>query len=219
MSISRIIVCIVSMPKTIYFNFRCLPFRQALKLPVFIKYDVMFGELHSNIIRFNTSLSPFKVRFGLGGVKGIDAGKTQIWLQNGTITFNGTANFAKGFSLRNNGNIIFGNGFIGGKNCFLSCADEIVFGDDVHFAWNGTIRDSDGHSVYVDGIEKPSHKPVHIGSHVWITSEVKILKGVTIPNNCVVALGSIVTKPFYEENILIGGYPAKKIQGNISWIY
>lgn len=65
--------------------------------------------------------------------------------------------------------------------------------------------------------EKPSHKPVHIGNHVWIASEVKILKGVSIADGCVIALGSIVTKSFDEENILIGGFPAKKIQDNVSW--
>lgn len=219
MDFSTFITCAISLPKTIYFNLRCLPFKQAIKLPVFIKYDVHLGELHKNIIKFKISTRPFIVRFGLGGVKGINAGKTQVWLQSGTVTFRGTANFAKGFSLRNNGKLSFGNGFVGGKNCFLSCADEITFGDDVHFAWNGTIRDSDGHTIIIDDEERPSHKPVKIGSHVWITSDVKILKGVTIPNNCVVALGSIVTKHFEEDNLLIGGYPAKILRRNIQWIY
>lgn len=219
MDIKTILICAVSMPKTIYFNLRCLPFMQAIRLPIFVKYDVLLGEIHPNIVKFSGPIKSFRVRFGLGGVNGIDSGKTQIWLQSGKVTFNGTANFAKGFSLRNNGNLVFGTGFVGGKNCFLSCADEILIGNDVHFAWNGTIRDSDGHTVCIDGVASPSHKPVHIGNHVWITAEVKILKGVKIPNNSVVAFGSLVTKPFDEDGILIGGYPAKILRENVSWIY
>ncbi len=207
----------VSLPKTIYFNFRCLPLKQALRLPIFIKYDVKLGELHPNMIKINAPVSRFMIKYGLGGVKGLSTGKSQLWLQNGTITFNGKANFAEGCSIRNNGNLMFGDNFGAGKNCFISCSDEIIFGDDILFAWNGTIRDSDGHTIFMDGMEKPSHKPVHIGNHVWIASEVKILKGITIPDGCIIALGSIVTRSFDEENILIGGYPAKKLQTNVSW--
>lgn len=31
--------CILSIPKTVYFNFRYLPFPQAIKLPVWVKYN------------------------------------------------------------------------------------------------------------------------------------------------------------------------------------
>lgn len=208
---------LASMPKTIYFNFRCLPLKQAIKLPFYIHYNVLLGELGNCEIILNCPSMRFMIKYGLGGVRGIDSNRSQLWLQNGIITFNGTANFAEGCSIRNNGNLSFGNNFGAGKNCFISCADEVSFGDDVLFAWNGTIRDSDGHTIYVDGQEKPSYRPVRIGNHVWIASEVKILKGVSIPDNCVIALGSLVIKSFDEENILIGGYPAKKLQDKISW--
>ena len=38
-----------------------------------------------------------------------------------------------------------------------------------------------------------------------------ILYGVTIGNNILVAAGSVVTKSFTEENIIIAGNPARKI--------
>ena len=214
---TNIFKILASLPKTIYFNLLCLPFRQAIRLPFFIYYNVRLGDISGSQLKINCSPKTFMIKYGLGGVKGIDSNRSQLWLQGGTVSFNGRANFGEGFSIRCNGNLTFGDNFGGGKNGFISCADEISFGDDILFAWNGTIRDSDGHTIYVDGHEKPSHKPVHIGNHVWIASEVKILKGVSIADGCVIALGSIVTKSFDEENILIGGFPAKKIQENVSW--
>ena len=38
-----------------------------------------------------------------------------------------------------------------------------------------------------------------------------IYKGCSIPDDCVVAANSVVTKPFCKPNTLIGGVPAKEI--------
>ena len=56
-----------------------------------------------------------------------------------------------------------------------------------------------------------TRKGIVIGSNCWIGSKVTILDGVTIGNASVVAAGSVVTKSF-EENVVIGGVPAKVIK-------
>lgn len=86
------------MPKTIYFNFRCLPFSQAVRLPFFIHYSVKLGEVGGSLLKINCTPKIFMIKYGLGGVKGIDSNRSQLWLQSGTITFNGKANFGEGFS-------------------------------------------------------------------------------------------------------------------------
>lgn len=52
---------------------------------------------------------------------------------------------------------------------------------------------------------------IRIGDNCFIGANSVILPGVTLANNIVVAAGSIVTKSFFEENIIVGGNPAKKI--------
>lgn len=52
---------------------------------------------------------------------------------------------------------------------------------------------------------------------MWICSEVKILKGVVISDYSVIAMGSLVTRKFFETNVLIGGNPAKVIEHGIWW--
>ena len=93
----------------------------------------------------------------------------------------------------------------------------ITFGEDVLLGWNINVRDSDGHVIYKDGIQKESLKPVSIGDHVWIASFVDILKGVVIPDGCVIGYRSCLTGLYTSKNSLIAGYPAREIQGNIEW--
>ena len=52
---------------------------------------------------------------------------------------------------------------------------------------------------------------ISIGDNCFIGANSVILPGVTLAENIVVAAGSIVTKSFFESNIIIGGNPAKKI--------
>lgn len=44
-----------------------------------------------------------------------------------------------------------------------------------------------------------------------------IMKGVTIPNDTIVAYNSCVTKSFSDENSIIAGSPAIIVKRNIKW--
>jgi len=57
-------------------------------------------------------------------------------------------------------------------------------------------------------------KPVKIGNNCFIGSNVLFNQGVSIADNTVIAMGSVVTKSSLEENCLIGGVPAKTIKSN-----
>ena len=205
------------MPKTLFFNLRCFPLKIAMKLPVFICYDVYLGELHKNIVKIDAPITRFMIKFGIGGVAGIDSKRSQLWLQKGNVTFKGKATFAKGSSIRNNGELIFGNCFSGGKNTFISCTKQIVFGNDVLMGWNCSIRDSDGHVIFYSGEPQEAFKPVYIGNHVWLAAESHVLKGVTIMDNSVVAYRSLDINAFDKKGLLIGGSPAKMIKESVSW--
>lgn len=56
------------------------------------------------------------------------------------------------------------------------------------------------------GIE--SARPIHIGNNVWIGMGAKILDGVTIGDNAVIAAGAVVNKDV-AANTLVGGVPTK----------
>jgi acetyltransferase-like isoleucine patch superfamily enzyme len=53
-----------------------------------------------------------------------------------------------------------------------------------------------------------STRPIHIGKYCMIGSSVRFVPGATIPDNCVVGMGAVVTKKFDETHAIIGGNPA-----------
>ncbi len=87
---------------------------------------------------------------------------------------------------------------------------KIKIGTNCLIGHNVEIYDSDFHNIDPTKRLENSNicKEVLIGNNVFIGSNVKILKGVTIGDNSIIALGSIVTKSF-PANVIIGGNPAK----------
>jgi len=56
-----------------------------------------------------------------------------------------------------------------------------------------------------------------IGDNCYIGSGVKFTPNSEISNNSVCAMGSVVSKKFKEESVIIAGVPAKVIKQNIDW--
>lgn len=101
------------------------------------------------------------------------------------------------------------------NNNFIICSEGegIEIGEKTLIGLNFEVSDSDFHDLHPDkrttGIPKTAK--VIIGKNVFIGSNVKILKGVTIGDNSIIANGSIVTKSI-PTNVIAGGYPAKVIK-------
>ena len=70
--------------------------------------------------------------------------------------------------------------------------------------------DTDFHNVIYQG------KAIYLRDHVWIGCRSTILGGADIPENSIVAAGSVLTKTFAEENILLGGNN-RILKKNILW--
>jgi acetyltransferase-like isoleucine patch superfamily enzyme len=95
---------------------------------------------------------------------------------------------------------------------------KISIGSDCMLAYDIDIRCGDSHSVIDLETEKRINyaKDIQIQDHVWIAANAKILKGVVIGKNSIVALGAIVTKDV-ASNVIVAGNPAKVVKTNITW--
>lgn len=221
-SIKIFLKLIISFPKTIYFNFKVLPLKMAMKLPIIISFNVKIKGIYKNCIEISNNNVKFgMIKIGFFGSEAINSEKGLVYLnkkEKGKLIFCGKAKFSEGIRIFNNsGTTIFGENFSSNKNCFISCDKKITFGKSVLLGWNISIRDSDGHSIILNGEEKENKKDVFIGDNVWICSNVNILKGTNIGSNSVISYGSLVVGLKTLNNALIGGYPAKTIKENISW--
>lgn len=96
---------------------------------------------------------------------------------------------------------------------------KITIGDDCMFSYGIHVRTTDSHSIMDAGGKRiNAGEDITIGKHVWVGADVMLLKGVTIPDGCVIGARSIVTASLKtNEKSMIAGMPAKVIKENISW--
>ena len=107
---------------------------------------------------------------------------------------------------------------IGGAN--LVCCGEstsISIGKNNLWAHNIELRTCDGHDIILNNKVINQEKSIVIANHVWLAENVKILKGVSIAEDSVVGMNSLVTSNVYPQNVIMAGNPAKVIKNNISW--
>lgn len=110
-----------------------------------------------------------------------------------------------------------------GKDCIFRSAKTtridltrpslIEIGDNVDMNMNFQILTHDWASgVFRNKYHEllPSSGKVKIGNNIYFGTDVIILKGVTIGDNCIIAAGSIVNKNI-PENSVVAGCPAKVI--------
>lgn len=103
-------------------------------------------------------------------------------------------------------------------NMFVKNRSSIVVESNCLFSNSVDISTTDWHSIYDEaGHHLNPEKDVHIGRRVWIGRKVVVCKGCFIPDNSVVGVGSIVTKPFWEKNVIIAGNPAEIKKRGIHW--
>jgi acetyltransferase-like isoleucine patch superfamily enzyme len=96
---------------------------------------------------------------------------------------------------------------------------NVTIGAGCLIAWAVEIRVGDVHAILDKNTGKllNPNQDVKIGNRVWIAQHCRIMKGVEIPDDCVVGAGSIVTKKFREPNVIIAGAPARVVKTGIVW--
>jgi maltose O-acetyltransferase len=109
-------------------------------------------------------------------------------------------------------NISTGKNFYANHGLVILDAAPVIFGDDVMLA-PGVLISTTTHPLDVvkrnKGIEIA--KPIHIGNSVWVGMGAKILEGVNIGYNAVIAAGAVVNKDV-AANTVVAGVPAKVIK-------
>ena len=204
--------------KTIYFNFKYLPFRQAIQIPIMVSKKVYLWQIGGQI-KLDCPIRSRMIQIGYGDVGIFDKKVSRsIWQVSGTVVFKGRANIGHGSKLSVGGTLVLGNGFTITAESSIVASNRIEFGENCLLSWDTLIMDTDFHNVRdkLGNILNPSN-PIIIGNKVWIGCRCLILKGASIPDNSVIGANSFVGKRLEKENALYGGQPARLLKEEIIW--
>ena len=207
--------------RSIYYNFRMLPFAQAVQLPILISNHALIKSMHGHII-LEGPLKPGLLKFGYGETSIFDGRRNRMICDiQGTLIIRGLTEFGPGakLSIGEKGIVTIGADFKNSADGAIICRERIDIGREFVLSWETLIMDTDFHQIKDDGgVVINPNRPIVIGDGVWIGCRVTILKGSVIPNGCVIGAGSLVNKELPSANALFVGNPVKLVKENIRWV-
>lgn len=211
----------ISIIKTLYVNFRALPFSRAIYLPIIVGKGVSFRKIGKIDIPYKVSFNMLSL--GYNHIV-LDRTYNRSVIENyGTIVINGKTIIRSGLSLRTDKNAIiqFGDNIEIGANAVIIATKSIVFKDNLSISWNFEALDSDMHYTMntQTGECKDKSRPIVIGNNVWIGNNCSIGKGVHIFDGCILASFSVLKKTFEVTNSVLAGVPAKVVASNYTRVF
>lgn len=208
--------------RTLFFNFRYLPFSKACFLPVILFRGTVVGSMKGKIT-LPEKVKCGMIKIGRADVVGWEKRSASLSV-DGEMIFQGKATLGSGSALKvKKGAVLtFGDKFRITAGASIFCHKQITFGTGCLLSWDTQIMDSDHHLILdpLSGGRLNEDAAVVFGDHVWIGSRSTILKGVSIGDGCVVAAGSILTESFAgEKDSVIGGNgkTQRVLRSGINW--
>lgn len=212
---------ILSIPKSFWVSSHFFPLKEAIKLPVFVRYNTKIQSLKGTIKIKSGGGNTAMLRVGFGGVGIYDKKYSRTILTiKGTVVLNGRSTLGHGsvLSVQENATVTFGDNFCNTAEGKIVCKKSITFGDNVLTSWETLIMDTDWHAIQNTqfGEVYPCTEEIVIGNNAWICTRSTVLKGAVIPDGCIVGANTLCTKKFTEENTIIAGNPANVRKKNVT---
>ncbi len=206
--------------KTLYFNFRYLPFKQAIKLPFFISPNTILRKTGGSC-QITAPIKTGMVRIGFGSVGIFDRRRSKsIWEVSGNVVFNGKTFIGHGSKIcvAESGVLTFGDDFRINAETSIICYKSVSFGSNCLLSWEILIMDTDFHPMLnAEGTRINEDAAVVLGNDIWIGCRALILKGSDIASGCIVGASSLVSRPLPVAAGLYAGNPAKLLKENVRW--
>ena len=210
---------LLHLPINLYFNFRYLPFRQAVKLPIII------GKMHlvsckGKVVIDAPRITPGMIHLGFREVSLYpDNGFT--WDNKGaTVIFRGHCIIGNDsyFSCGGGSTVDIGDDFVATAGMKLVSYRGIRFGQSARLGWDVVVMDTNFHPLY--DMEKKQFKrasgPIDIGDFNWFGQGCHIMHSTATPERCIFGMGTIVTRGCEKESYCVmGGSPVRVLTRNV----
>ena len=207
---------------TLYFNFKFLPFRQALHLPFILYNKIRFLRTSGRVILDCDKVKCKMVQIGAHGSDMFSGSKCLIDVAGDIIIHGDKIRIGYGSLVRVENQAcleFYENSILGARN-IIFCCKNIVFHTNSLFSWDCQIMDSDTHSLWNAESKEYNEitKSIVVGKNTWIGNHVIINKGTVLPEGTIVSSMSLCNKDYseiIEEHCVIGGVPAKLLKTNM----
>ena len=212
--------------KTLVFNFKVLPFRQALKFPVYIYGKTELYDLSGKVV-INGVIESGMIKMGYRWIDLWPQSNlpTQISLR-GDLIVEGRIIMSGGVSVfveNKDARIIIGEHCLLGGGSMIKCMKHISIGKGTRITRNCTLMDTNMHYVknIVTGKVSYPHGEIKIGDFCWINADTTVTKGTIIPDYSIVARGGFLSKDYSANgnNAFIVGSPAEIKNNTVQRIF
>lgn len=215
--------------RTVYFNFRTLPYRQAIKLPIYVYGKVHFFMLNGSIEINDCTIKRGMIKIGVNGDSfslSDKSGFVQLASPSARIEFQGPCRIALNCKIRvADGLLKFGKYSRIGTGCKIICnGGHVDIGAFTGITFDCTIMNSSFHYTYDIqlGAYKNRTKDIVIGERNWIGNQTTILGGTLTKNSSVIGTGSLLNRDYTRlegDYPMIAGRPAKLLRLGVKRIF
>lgn len=214
--------------KTLYVNFKLLPFKVAIKLPIYIygkctlywvegKVDILSDRIYSGMIKLGKNSEYFN---------GQDNSAFLYLSNQSRIVFNGPCSIGNNFKIRVAPDAIleFGEYTFFGSSVKIVCSNRITIGRFTRIAFESQIIDDSFHYVYNEntGTVTNRYGSIVLGEFNWIGNRVSISKFTRTKAYTIICANSYLSKDYTKsenEKMMLGGVPAKEIGSGFRRIF
>lgn len=203
--------------KTLKMNYHYCGIRGVLHPRILVSKNVKIHKMEGSVSVLSTRIGAVHLGFRVVGTA--DPAKERfVWDNAGSIVFRGECFLGSGVRISNKGEIVFGDKLFVSANSDFVCAKKIQIGDHSTISWDCLVMDTDFHHIFVKDDEnqiQENENPIIIGNHVWVGCRSSVMKGAKIPDHCIIASDSKVTKELEMSYSLYGGN--RVLKQNVDW--
>lgn len=208
---------------TIYLNFKLLPLRQAMRLPIEVFHKFRLSNSKGRLVIETDRIHRGMIQIGCYGSEMFSHNDETILFLAGEWRCKGSIAVGIGSCVRieQGACLITEDDVVLGAHNLLLCEKMVMIKDHFLSSWDCSIMDTDRHCIkdVKSGVIVNPASDIFIGAHTWLGNSVSINKGTRLPENSIVASHSMCNNDYSKEgeNCLFAGIPAKKICSNRVW--
>lgn len=202
-----------SLPKTIWFNFHYLPFRQAMKMPIYC-YKIRLRKTKGEVIIDSENIKTGMIQLG-NDIVGIYPNNGLCWENQGKVIFRGITKFGNNCSvcIGRRGTLDLGNNFITNAATKIVCVYSIRIAENARIGWETLLMDTSFHRIKgLDGkLKGKGYGEIVLGKNNWLGTKCTVFPGAKTPDYCVVGAGSFLNKDIsdWSTHIMVAGNPVQ----------